>query len=185
MWQLSRWLLKYMLAVTTFGSDHDDGNRVPARRNLCWGFSPWWLHQSSFHNENFHKYQVQWEKVTSFEFAPKMESSQNGVYGGAWGVIEAGQSLLNDQTFPMIPLNWGDGEEEFEGRAIFSLLDLDDNDVDDGGVGGWHDVWGSVHNFLHRDSPTFPISSSPLSTSSLLSYLIMKTESILRRNILN
>ena len=114
-----------------------------------------------------------------------MEGSKNGDDGGAEGVIEAGQSLLNDQTFLLIPLNWGDGEEEFEGRAIFSLLDLDDDDVDDGGVGGWHDVWGSVHNFLHRDSPTFPISSSPLSTSSLLSYLIMKTESILRRNILN
>ena len=116
-----------------------------------------------------------------------MEGSKNGDDGGAEGVIEAGQSLLNDQTFPMIPLNWGDGEEEFGGRAIFSLPDLEnDDDEDDGvGVGGWHDVWGSVHNFLHRDSPTFPISSSPLSTSSLLSYLIMKTESILRRNILN
>ena len=50
---------------------------------------------------NFHKYQVQWEKVISFEFAPKMEGSKNGDDGGAEGVIEAGQSLLNDQTFPM------------------------------------------------------------------------------------
>ena len=34
-----------------------------------------------------------------------MEGSKNGDDGGAEGVIEAGQSLLNDQTFPMIPLN--------------------------------------------------------------------------------
>ena len=53
-----------------------------------------------------------------------MEGSKNGDDGGAEGVIEAGQSLLNDHTFPMIPVNWGDGEEEFGGRAIFSLPDL-------------------------------------------------------------
>ena len=30
-----------------------------------------------------------------------MEGSKNGDDGGAEGVIEAGQSLLNDQTFPI------------------------------------------------------------------------------------
>ena len=34
-----------------------------------------------------------------------MEGSKIGVDGGAEGVIEAGQSPLNDQSFPMIPLN--------------------------------------------------------------------------------
>ena len=43
--------------------------------------------------------------MISFKFAQKMEGSKNGDDGGAEGVIEEGQSLLNDQTFPMIPLN--------------------------------------------------------------------------------
>ena len=59
--------------------------------------------------------------------------------------------------------------------------DADDDDADDDGVGGWHDVWGSVHNFLHRDSPTFPISYNAHSTSSPLSYLIMKMEGVMRK----
>ena len=117
-----------------------------------------------------------------------MEGSKNGVYGDAEGVIEADNLFLmirHSQWFPWTEVMMRK-KKEFWGRAILSLPGLDDDgDDDDGGVGGWHDVWGSVHNFLHRDSPTFPISSSPLSTSSLLSYLIMKTESILRRNILN